>query len=154
MFFKKSDRNVSDFLSYKDISEKISSEEKKNNFISAFLIAHGFLESYLSELIIYSNKNIDLKVSNDLLKTFERVSFGNLLIVNFMIGNINFELFKKIYSFNKKRNVLVHELASIDLDDEKVLKKIKRDVSFSKIILKEIHSIYTKKIKLLSKKFV
>ncbi len=117
-----------------------------------FLLSHSFIEAYLLELLFYSSNNtsnIPYKIS----KNIERLNFSSLLTLNFLIGNISFNLYNKIDSLNKKRNEWVHDLRSINFKDSKMKKDVKRAVLSSKKVLLKLGEIYQSKIYSVSEKF-
>jgi len=140
-------------LEKENIIKRISEEIKSDRIINALLLAHGFIEAYLLEILLYSGQ-INIKTLNKkVIENIERISFNNLLHINLVIDNISFELYQKIINFNKKRNEIVHEMISIDINDQKIKKKIEKQVKNAIDICNHLSTIYKNKIEERTKMF-
>lgn len=131
----------------KEILKRINEEVKKGRTINAFLLAHGFIEAYLLEILLYSGRINAKKISKKIIDDIERASFKNLLNINLILGNVSFELYNKIADFNKQRNDIVHGLIGIDTNNPKIEKKLKRQIKNAVEICKQLSCIYKRKIK-------
>lgn len=133
-------------LEEENIIKKISEEIEGDRIINALLLAHGFIEAYLLEILLYSGQINIKSLNKKVIENIERISFNNLLHINLVIDNIPFELYQKIINFNKKRNEIVHEMISIDIHDQKIKKKIEKQVKNAIDICNHLSKIYKNKI--------
>ncbi len=141
--------NLQFLLNDKDIISKIKNEVKENRLLNALLLAHGYIEAYLFELILYSGeKPINIKsFSKNTIENIERINFNTLLHINLILSNIPFDLYKRILEFNKYRNNIVHGLVGIDLRNEKEKKNMIKQIKNAMEIIPILYKIYDRKIK-------
>ncbi|GEM_PF-2856728 len=112
------------------IRANILKELKSGELLTSFLLAHSLIESYLLEIFIYSSMTYPKfrKLNKKVFSNLERIGFSNLIHINLILGNVPFTLYKEIVDFNRKRNIFVHELISLDLNDRRTQDKIKKSV--------------------------
>ncbi len=121
-------------------------EEQNERPISALLLSHGLIETYLLEIIISHAGFSKKECSKKIISNIERIGFNNLLHINLMLGNISAELYEQINSINKKRNKIVHELLGLDLNSQKTKNKINRQINKAREVCKKLQTIYIKAI--------
>ncbi len=134
-------------LNQQNFLNKIVNEVKRDHYINAFLLLHGYIESFLLEIIFYTTKNKKLKLNKKIIERLEKINLNSLLHINLILNNISFDLYKRIYHFNSQRNKIVHELITIDLNDKAFKKKIKKQIDNGIEICKKLSEIYSKMIK-------
>ncbi len=134
-------------LDEKEIIQKIEKELDEKRSINALLLAYGYIEAYLLEIIIYSGRIQWTELKQKIIENIQRINFNTLLHINLVLGNISYELYTRILEFNKKRNKIVHELISLDLNSKKTKKMINRQVKNAIEICKILADIHRNKIK-------
>lgn len=103
--------------------ESVKKELEEGREIVALFLIHGYIESILRQMIlIHPQRNFE--VNKDEINDFDRVNTKTIILLNLILGQIDYELYKRIEALNAKRNIYAHELISIDLSDSKNKEKI------------------------------
>ncbi len=129
-----------------DYKSKILVEMNEGKEINALFFIHSYIEGYLTELIFVTGDRERPRISKDMQDSIDRIGFNDLMHVNAMLGNINENLFSKLKTFNKVRNEFVHKIITVDVQSEKVRKKVKKIVLDALEICDILFEIYKKEI--------
>jgi len=134
--------------------KKVNDEIEKDRPINAILLIHGLIEAYLLEILLYSGKMNIKEINRRVIDDIERAGFKYLLNINFILGNISFKLYNRTENFNKRRNKIVHELISMNVNNPKIKRMIIKEIKNGLDIYKQLLEIYNKKIKERTKYFL
>jgi hypothetical protein len=133
-------------LEEKEYKTKVSEELKENREITAFLLIHAYIEAYLLEILFYSGKKSNERLNKQAIDNIGRINFNDLLHINLLLGTIPFDLYKKIYELNKRRNKIAHELLSINIADAQIRNKLKKTTEKAIEFCDNLSSIYMQEL--------
>jgi len=125
-----------------DYKTMINEELTANRQLSAFFLAHGFIEAYLKGWLYYIGNRDKSDLTKSLTDEIDKINFKNVLLLHLAIGSIDSKLFSKIEALNKERNTLAHELIKIDIKDAKVANKLKKYAQMGLQICNKISVLY------------
>jgi hypothetical protein len=127
------------------ILEKIKNEIRKNNYLPALFLEASAIEGYLISLIRFSGiqRNKIKKESEQLL---ERMQISHSVNTNYILGNIDGSLYKKITTFNTERNKFAHNLIGIDFNDPNFMPELKDLTKKGLCLCEELSKIHFAKI--------
>lgn len=132
--------------------EKVSAELADGRELNALLLIHGYIDAYLREWLFICGSGRKAALSEQLQKSYARIGFGSILLLHFILGNIGFELYNRLVSFNSQRNGLAHELIRIDTKDERTRRKIRQIVGNGLAVCDEIVEGYARRLDAVAKK--
>jgi len=126
-----------------DYKKEVSSELKDGRVLNAFLLIHSYIESYLTEWILISGEG---GFSKEITDKISRKQISELILIHRIVGNINEQLYSRLIKISRFRNKITHELATIEIGDNKTVEDIKRKTEEGIDICGEIFKLYKKSI--------
>jgi len=134
--------------------EKVNAELEEGRELNALLLIHGYIDAYLREWLFVCGSGKKAALSGQLQKGYARIGFGSIVLVHFILGNISFEQYSRLVSFNARRNELAHGLVMIDTKDERTRRKMRQIAAGGMAACDQIAGGYTRRLDAIAKRVV
>lgn len=125
-----------------DYKTEVNAELTSGRELNALLLIHGYIEAYLREWLFIVGKSSKDKLKKTIIEETGRINFKNVLLIHAILGNVDVILYEKTSEINRVRNDLAHDIITIDMNDEKTKKKIRKFVTVGIQVCDEIFKLY------------
>ncbi|VVB70053.1 Uncharacterised protein [uncultured archaeon] len=130
-----------------DFTKEIEKELKDKNEFVALVLLHAYTENYLKDIIFYLNKsNKKATIKPQIYSEISKVKFPTLCLIYLNLEIIDEDLYEKLIELNESRNYIVHNLISLNIDDEKSRELLRKEIENGKKACGKLYSIYQKKL--------
>ncbi len=144
------EKNMEKYETYKKMNENLSRALKAGFYYQAIFIEYAILEDRLMSLLKYAGVAYLDKKGNDISITqkLNKAETCSPFSVKFVRDRVSIELLKQVRAWSKKRNDLIHHLATIPYDHESVKQLALEGNDLVKVLSLKVRSVnnYHKKL--------